>query len=73
MRHLSSQPFSLWMVESQRAEAQYEAPGRGSWRKSLEESSKKSFEKIRIQPTLGNAIFSIWSQKSRRSLLSGAS
>ncbi len=48
MRHLSSQPFFLWMVESQRVEAQYEAPERGSCRKSLEESSKKSFEKIRM-------------------------
>ena len=38
-----------------------------------EESSKKGLEKIRIQPTLGNVTFSIWSQNDRRSLLSGAS
>ncbi len=69
MRHLSSQYFYLWMVESQRAEAQYEAPERGSCRKSLGEWSKKIFEKIRIQSTVRNVTFGIWSQNDGRSLL----
>lgn len=73
MRHFSSQRVSLWMVECQHTEAQYKASERGSCRKSLEESSKKSLEKIRMQPTLRNVTFRIWSQHNGWSLLSGAS
>ena len=72
MRHLSSQYFYLWMVESQRAEAQYKAPERGSCRKSLGEWSKKIFEKIRIQSTVRNVTFSIRSQSLGQARSSGA-
>ncbi len=49
------------------------SPERGSCRKSLEEWSKKIIEKIRIQSTVGNVSFSIWSPNDRRCLLSCAS